>query len=127
MSNTYLYNAGAYGIPVDAIEKVQNWTFKRLIWSSHAQREILNDRYGILPPHEYVRSFVGCNWTVIEVETNEFGRVIKAVVRREVDERRSLVLVVIPDGIDEGLVKTMWLQLNSDDHNTLNKSAYAKP
>jgi hypothetical protein len=125
MSNTY--NVGAWGIPADAIKQVKDWNFKNLIWSRHAQLEILNDQYGILPPHEYVRNFVGCNWEVVEVETNEYGRVIKAVVRREVDSRRSLVLVIVPDGIDEGLVKTCWTNLNTDNHNTLNKYVYAKP
>jgi hypothetical protein len=107
--------------------QVKNWNFKRLIWSRHAQLEILNDRYGILPPHEYVKNFVGDNWTVVEVETNYCGTAVKAVVRREVDARRSLVLVITPDGTDEGLVKTCWTNLNTDNHNTLNKSAYAKP
>jgi len=127
MYKSNIYNIGAYGIPAEVISQVRNWNFDRLLWSRHAQREILNDRYGILPPHEYVKNFVGANWEVIEVETDYRGTVVKAVVRRQVDDRRSLILVIMPDGKEDGFVKTCWTNLNTDKHNTLNKSVYAKP
>ena len=45
------------------------------------------------------------------------------VVRRPADSRRSLVMVILIDGT----VKTLWTNLNSDQHATLDSSKFSRP
>lgn len=98
--------------------------YTSLVWSGHAQRALLDDRYGKLPASSIPLSFNGPDWELIEVETFN-GSIKKAVYRRPIDAHRSLVLVICPDGPCCGFVKTCWINLNSDKHPTLDKSKYA--
>ena len=124
-----LYNIGAYGIPEKLVAEVVVWRL-RLWWSSHAKRELLNDQYGCaarLPVGACPVSFCGnLNWGLVELETDDFGHACKIVVRRQVDLTRSLVLVILRESRNFGVVKTCWINLNTDNHNTLDKSKFSK-
>jgi hypothetical protein len=120
------YNIAAFGLPENLLAAVRKLAAGALplTYSRHAMSEALNDRYGVLPYSCFPRAFIpGAGWTVVEVEANAKGALVKFVVRRPVDARRSLVLVVLADGT----VKTLWTNLNSDQHATLDSSHFSKP
>lgn len=102
--------------------------FSQLVWSRHAQLEILNDKYGVLPCDKLPKDFHGDEWTLIELEADgEY--IVKYVARRHVDLTRSLVIVIRPDDAvrSEGIatVVTAWTNLITDKHATLDRSKYA--
>lgn len=59
---------------------------------------------------------------VVEVEVID-GKVSKWVVRIELDAKRDLVLVTLPDGF----VKTVWTNDANEHHATLNRRRYTHP
>jgi hypothetical protein len=120
------YNVGAYGLPAAAIDQV-SFLCLELVWSRHAKLEAVNDKYGVLPSLAYPRCFSLRGWELVEVEVNPLGNVVKFVVRRQADEHRSLVLVILRDGPHEGIVKTCWTNLTDDQHETLDKSKFSEP
>lgn len=99
-----------------------------LHWTRHAKQQVVEDKYGVLPPGAYPERFSWeQNWSLVEVETNDRHHITKFVVRRPADERRSIVLVIRPDDFSpSGRVVTMFLNLNTDTHKTLDRSRLAK-
>jgi len=91
-----------------------------LIPSMHAQREAASDRYGNLPMPS---AFDPLTWEVIEIEVLN-GSLHKVVARKPFDAERSIVMVFNPR---DKAIRTVWCNLNSDNHRTLDKSAYATP
>ena len=92
----------------------------RLSYGSHARREAMEDKYGhIRLPHRI---------DLRKGQTIEIGvtgkMVTKMVVRFSYDETRDIVLVIIPK---TGFVKTVWFNLKTDQHKTLDHTKYAKP
>lgn len=89
-------------------------TVMRLKYSRHAENEAMSDRYGhvSLPPRLDTRE---ADLVEAEVDARQY-RVIKRVYRAKLDPSRDLVLVVQPDGF----VRTVWVNLHSDQHATLN-------
>lgn len=121
---TKIYNVGAYGIPADLLVDLCQMRPVPLTYSRHSLTEALNDRYGVLESRHFPTVFnSGDGWQVVEVESFVPGKVDKFVVRKEVDARRSLVLVIDRTGT----VRTLWTNLNSDGHSTLNKERFDKP
>lgn len=119
-----IYNVGAWGIPAALIEDVDRLGPLPLRYSRHSMLEALNDRYGTLPSRAFPTSFLASDgWELVEVEGYVPWTADKFVVRRPVDGRRSLVLVIQRDGF----VRTLWTNLNSDGHATLNKERFDKP
>lgn len=99
--------------------------FGKLSWTNHAKRELFNDKYGDIPFSVIPTSIDGRLWELIEVEQQQLtGSFTKIVIRQPIDATRSLVLVIIPDGIF-GIVKTCWVNMNTDKHKTLDRSKYA--
>jgi len=88
--------------------------------SMHALRESTSDRYGgfTLPT-----SFNPTDWTVIEIETIN-GALNKIVARKAYDAARDIVMAFLPQ---TKLIKTAWINVRSDLHNTLDKRAYDVP
>jgi hypothetical protein len=124
-----IYNIGAYGIPSKILTAYTD-TQRELRWSKHALQELRNDRYGVIYEAPFLRRFDSNDWTLVEAETQalSIGDITtKLVVRREIDPTRSLVLVIIPDGPYEGFVKTAWINLNTDNHGTLDKTRFDCP
>lgn len=121
-----LYNIGAYGIPPEVQLAVVQWRIDRLRWSNHAKQEATKlIRNGLVPVQYFPASFYAHDdrWTVVEAEVDELGHPVKIVARREALPCWSLVLVITV----EGVVKTCWANLNTDNHRTLDISKFSKP
>jgi hypothetical protein len=90
-----------------------------LVYSRHAEQEARNDRYGlvILPG---ALTFDPNN--VVEAEFTN-GSLSKLVIRQPHDAQRDLILVVLP-GSRVFFVKTVWTNLKTDKHSTLNRNRY---
>ncbi len=90
-----------------------------LTFSHHAKQACRTDRYGVIIPPVRITPTVE---QLIEVEAAS-GFVTKAVARLPHDSTRDLIVVYIPEG-ETAHVKTLWFNLNSDKHFTLDKSRY---
>lgn len=91
-----------------------------LTYSRHALYAMNNDRYGAIPMFRTIPLSV---FTLIELGVRE-DKVSKIVVRGRYDETRDVVFVLIPrDG--DYFVKTVWFNLRTDSHKTLNRNRYA--
>lgn len=92
-----------------------------LRYARHAQEAADNEGYGRIP---LPRSISPSDATLIEVGFNPRveanGGVTKQVWRKHLDSDRDLVIVITP----EGFVKTVWVNLTTDKHSTLNKARY---
>jgi hypothetical protein len=92
----------------------------RLRYGTHAVKESLVDRFGAF---NLPLSFFAVNATLIEAEYDKRSRqVIKQVWRQPLDATRDLVLVIMSNGF----VKTVWINLKTDKHHTLNAARYVK-
>ncbi|MCC5610593.1 hypothetical protein LC612_28540 [Nostoc sp. CHAB 5834] len=90
----------------------------KLRYKEHAIIASKTDRYGsfILPD-----AFIAKNAVLIETEVDGVRlRAIKQVWRQRLDASRDLVLVINWDGS----VRTVWLNLKTDEHRTLNRARY---
>ena len=90
-----------------------------LNYSQHARTAATNDRYGSI---ELPSQIDTTNAQVIEVECSDMGTVTKIVYRVHYFLDLDLVVVLIPQ---TRLVKTVWLNLKSDNHSSLDVSKYA--
>lgn len=62
---------------------------------------------------------------IVEVELDdESNAVSKVVIRRPYDDKRDVVLVLIPYDDGTAIVKTVWCNLKNDNHMTLNLTRY---
>ena len=103
-------------------KEVQNLFGKTfsLSFSTHAKAACRNDRYGfIIPP------------TAITITPNnlfeaelEGANITKLAIRQKHTADKDISVVIIPEGL-KGFVKTLWLNLSSDTHLTLDKSKYS--
>lgn len=90
-------------------------------YSKHALNAATEDCYGNLTP--YLPDYIDFDAAeIVEVEVCE-GLIVKRVVRISVTEDLALVLAVQADG----LVRTVWANLHSDNHVTLRKGNFVKP
>lgn len=94
----------------------------RLTYSRHAWAAANNDRYGVISlPLE----FHAADATLIEAEVvleNYEQKVVKQVWRQRLDETRDLILVIR----ESGKVSTVWVNLRSDSHRSLDSAKYMK-
>ncbi|QWT30094.1 hypothetical protein SEA_TUNATARTARE_232 [Streptomyces phage TunaTartare] len=95
----------------------------RINYGAHARKEAFQDRYGKikLPGFITLRRF-----QVIEVGMID-GKVSKILFRGKLDDTRDLCIVLIP-GVDNKpwFCKTVWVNLNNDQHRTLDTTRYQK-
>ncbi|WP_434715727.1 hypothetical protein [Paraburkholderia sp. A3RO-2L] len=87
-----------------------------LTYSGHAKHEARSDRYGHIELP--VRLEPKCA-KLIEVETVD-GVVVKQLWRQPLDATRDIVMAVT----NEGMVKTVWVNLRTDKHRSLDASRY---
>ena len=92
-----------------------------LDYSPHALDAALDDRYGNIV--NLPKSLDTSKAQVIEVEM-QGAKTTKVVYRIPYNEEYDLVMVLVPD---RRFVKTVWLNKNSDLHNTLDVSKYDIP
>ncbi len=78
------------------------------------------DRYG---EFEYPKFIKVCPESVIEVETDSNGKIIKILVRLEYNDKFDLCLAIIPIE-KQARIKTGWLNSRSDNHRTLDITKY---
>jgi hypothetical protein len=91
-----------------------------LKYSHHAKSEATGDKYGKL---HLPTTFNPAVARLIEVEYDEHNhKVLKQVWRQKLDETRDLVLVIG----ENGFVRTVWCNLRSDTHRSLNPSKYIR-
>lgn len=91
----------------------------RLSYSGHAQAEA-NDRYGQLK----LPSVIDVRKADV-VEMGVTGKTVtKIVARMPYDNEKDIVIVFLPDS---GRVKTVWANLKTDKHKTLDRSKYSDP
>lgn len=95
---------------------------KLLSHSNHAKREANNDRYGRfrLP---VVLDTSSPDVQIVEAELDENGSPIKLVYRMPYDQERDIVMPIRVSGRN-WLVKTAWINVNSDNHSTVDYSRY---
>lgn len=91
-----------------------------LNYGGHAKMEALKDKYGQMHlPHRV---------DVRKGETIEIGvtgrTVTKLVLRFSYDAEKDIIIVLMPES---SFVKTVWFNLKSDQHKTLDLSRYADP
>lgn len=93
----------------------------KLRYSHHAISASQTDRFGdiTLPA-----MFSVANAELIESELSDDGAIVlKQVWRQPLDDKRDLVLAITRDG----RVKTVWINLRSDKHRTLQAGKYVRP
>lgn len=103
----------------------------KLKYSRHALYATNNDRYGAIPVFDSIplSQFTLVELGVRKPKINQLGipakRVVsKIVVRGRFDKTRDLVFVLVPQKDDIYVVKTVWYNLRSDEHKTLDKTRY---
>lgn len=90
-----------------------------LTYSQHAKLSAINDRYGRID----LPVSVNTN-TALCIEAEIANKAVtKLVYRVSYNNTLDLVLVVMPKGA-QFIVKTVWLNLKSDKHTTLDLSKY---
>jgi hypothetical protein len=93
-----------------------------LNYTQHALNAANTDRYGRLPlPKSIDTNKAIC----IEAEIDG-GHVLKLVYRMQLTIGLDLIIVVVPCGLNFK-VKTVWANLSTDKHSTLNRSRYETP
>jgi hypothetical protein len=119
-----LYHVEVF-MPEEARKQAVALKFSRLEWTRHAQLELVNDRYGVLPAHSVPRCFFGVAWALVELEMTD-GVATKYVFRRSVHDvkDRDLIIVLRPLDSTTALVVTCWTNLKTDTHKTLDRSKY---
>lgn len=118
-----LFNKRAYGLPEFQI----NTRRIRLRYSRHAivRLEEYNAFAGMRYGEVEAPSMVDLqDIDIVEMETTPDGLPVKIVGRYAVDPKRDLVLIIV---LRNSTVKTMWINVKDDHHNTLNKRGYDKP
>ena len=89
-----------------------------LRWTNHADTARTDDRYGIIPKFETLPL---ASFKVIEVGIT--GRKVeKVVIRGHYTREVDVIFVLIPGRV--WTVKTVWQNLRTDLHKTLDRSRY---
>lgn len=116
------------GFPKDVVMP-RGFTPKMYLnYGGHARYEAMADRYGQMKLPKMVDITKG---QIIEIGVtnqmtgNQYEKVVtKMVVRFPYDDKKDLVIVIM---IPTGFVKTVWANLKTDSHKTLDRSKYADP
>lgn len=87
-----------------------------LRYTRHAEEAARTDRYGFIKLPKFVNTDRA---EVVEVEVT-YGKIDKVVYRANYSEEADIILVIGRGGV----VRTVWLNLKSDKHKTLDKSRY---
>ena len=96
-----------------------------LRYSPHAQSAAKDDRYTKLGPINLPAAIDVNEATVIEVEM-EGAKVTKILYRAKLDALRDICIPVIPR-FGHLFAKTVWVNLSSDKHRTLDRTKYSNP
>lgn len=92
-----------------------------LKWSRHAERARLTDRYGVIPSFSYL-NFDACEVIEVGMEND----VVRHFLLRIPMDERDIVIALAPVSSSKFIVKTVWYNLKSDKHYTLDRSKYVR-
>lgn len=93
----------------------------RVAYGSHARRESFCDRYGVIDLPDSINLSL---FKVVELGVQD-GRISKMLFRGPLDRERDMCIVLVPKIGEPWFAKTVWVNLRTDKHATLNKSRYA--
>jgi len=105
-----------------------------LVYTKHALRELVNDRFGPVTHAPRSIRFTEDDVVEIEAEREYFAgmpvsssaiKTTKIVVRVDYDDERDLILVLRRFDDGAAIVITAWTNNIGDNHNTLNRNKYA--
>ena len=115
-----LYHAEVY-MPASVLNLVPTGIVEPF-YSGHAVKAANDDRYGkaVLDIQIDLKSA-----KLIEVEV-ENGKLVKYVVRCNYDAARDIIYVLCPRPRRMAFVKTVWFNLKTDKHRTLDKNKYVR-
>lgn len=94
----------------------------KIAYGSHARKAANDDRYGRL---RLLQSITLDRFAVIEIGV-ENGRVAKMLLRGTYDDTRDLCIVLMPSN-RAWFCKTVWANLVSDTHKTIDYTRYLAP
>jgi hypothetical protein len=92
----------------------------RLNYSNHAKQAAGDDRYGRVPLFEEI-AFEPSDIVEVLVEA---GQPVKAVARFPLEDGRDVVYVLSRPDCGITFVRTLWVNLGSDNHATLDRSKF---
>lgn len=93
-----------------------------LKYGSHAREEAMAEKYGIL---QLPRRIDIRKTEIFEVATRRGSNIIQKIcVRMAHDDKKDIVIVIM---VPQGFVKTVWANLKTDTHRTLNRANYTDP
>jgi len=115
-----LYHKDVY-LPSELLEQVPKESI-RLKYGTHAKHACKDDKFGrvVGPPQLNPAT---CD--IFELE-DRAGKLVKFLARMSYDHRRDITVVIACDKNNEYFVKTLWLNLKTDKHWSLNKKNYVK-
>ncbi len=91
-----------------------------LKYRRHAREEAQMDRYGSIP---LPAVFDASKAQLIEVDFDtDVDKVVKQLWRQPLDDKRDIVMAIMEDGF----VRTVWVNLRTDKHRTLNRAKYVR-
>lgn len=95
----------------------------KLNYGSHAKRSAIDDRHGDIYTVLPTNIVISRDTQIFEATLSDNDKVlVKFGVRLRLDDIRDLVMIVMADGF----VKTVWINVRSDKHDTLRKELYAR-
>lgn len=98
----------------------------KVLWSRHARTASRSDRYGEIP---IAASIDLTDFQLVELARSD-GVDTKYVMRGTLDTERDVIYVLRPvfkaNGERAFLIVTVWINLKSDSHRTLNRGRYAR-
>lgn len=103
-------------MPSDLISGLLNKRLK-LVYTSHARNECINDKYGIIYP---LKEVLLTKENIVEIYVDN-NKVFKVLMRQKQDNYLDKCLII---NINSFEVITNWLCKSEDTHKTLNKTKY---
>lgn len=94
--------------------------FIELTWSKHAIKAAQDDRYAEHGINLFSK-LKTAGAKIVELETVK-DKVVKIVLRQSYDDNHDICLAIAAGGV----VKTVWLNVKSDSHSTLDVTKYGK-
>jgi hypothetical protein len=94
----------------------------KLNYSRHAKLACVQERYGVINNPPFELEITKDNLIEVEIEGNVL--IHKVVIRLPYDKDKDIALAIIPDG-EFATVKSLWANLKTDKHFTLQKELYS--
>lgn len=103
------------------LDKILPFGIRKLEYTGHAKRAGHTDRYGFVTLPDSVDLSKAY---IFEAEEKEKGKISKFAFRLSTRPEFDTVFVAMPEN-GSLIIKTVWINVKSDNHATLDKSKYA--